>query len=44
VASGHLVTHLELALDSQIDLGQLEYAGGQFVAYGDVELLPLIAS
>ena len=39
MATGHLVTHTDLALLGNIDLGQLHDARGQLVAHRDVALL-----
>src|SRR5690606_35044181 len=43
VATGHLVTGLDAALDRQVDLDGLEYAGGEVVAALQLALLVLEA-
>ena len=42
VASGHLVSHLQLPLLCDIYLGQLDDARRQFIAHGDGELLSAV--
>ncbi len=44
VAAGEFVPHLQLTLLSEVNLGQFQYASGEFVTHADVEALTLIAA
>ena len=44
VAAGHLITHLQLTLGCEINLGELQYTCRQLITDREVELLTLVAA
>ena len=44
VATGHFISHFKLALHSEVNLGQLQYACGEFITDRDIKLLALVTA